>query len=167
MSNFGFGEDDETTEPQGQGEREPAWFRSRMDKVSGEIAELKAENDRLKTAQRQQEVAEALKAKGYAPQAAGLYTGTPDKLDDWLGANSAALARADGAAVEQGQEGVQGTPQTVVTPESQAAQAAFSAAGQNGAPALGTEDQLAARMNAAQTEEEFAAIMREAGNRRF
>lgn len=164
MSEYGFGEEIEQGEPEAQEAQGPKWFRDYMGKVSGQLGELKAENDRLKAAQQKQEVEKTLAAKGYAPQAAGLYTGTPDKLDDWLSANGAALAKTDGAAVEQGQ-GVPGTPQTVVSPESQAAQAAFSAAGSGAASGLSGDDQLAARMNAAQNMEELDAILREAGNR--
>lgn len=164
MSEYGFGEEIEQGEPEAQEAQGPKWFRDYMGKVSGQLGELKAENDRLKAAQQKQEVEKTLAAKGYAPQAAGLYTGTPDKLDDWLSANGAALAKTDGGAVEQGQ-GVPGTPQTVVSPESQAAQAAFSAAGSGAASGLSGDDQLAARMNAAQNMEELDAILREAGNR--
>jgi hypothetical protein len=164
---YGFGVDEiEQGEPQNQNAQDPKGFRKWMDEVSGTLKALKAENESLKESQRQREVAEALTAKGYAPQAAGLFTGTPDRLDDWLGAHGAALAKSDGSAVEPGQ-GVQGTPQTVVSPESQAALTQMAAAGANESAALSGDDQLVARMNAAQTEEEFNAIMREAGNRRF
>jgi hypothetical protein len=163
---YGFGVEDEQGEPQTQGDPDPKGFRKWMGEVSKTLEELRAENDRLKAAQQKQEVAEALSAKGYAPQAAGLYTGTPDKLDDWLSANGAALAKADGGAVEQGQ-GVQGTPQTVVSPESQSSQAAFSAAGSGAASGLSGDDQLVARMNAAQTQDELDTILRENGNRFF
>jgi hypothetical protein len=164
VSEYGFGAEIEQGEQAPDATVGPKFYREWMDKISGQLGELKAENDRLKAAQQKQEVEKTLTAKGYAPQAAGLYTGTPDKLDDWLSANGAALAKTDGAAVEQGQ-GVQGTPQTVVSPESQAAQAAFSAAGSGAASGLSGDDQLAARMNAAQNMEELDAILREAGNR--
>lgn len=165
MSNYGFGDEDGTEqgEPQSQGQPEPKWFRTRMDEVSETLKGLKAENERLKESQRQSQVKEALTAKGFAPQAAGLFTGTPDKLDDWLSANSAALAKADGSAVESGQ-GVENT-QTVVSPESQASQAAFNAAGQAGAATLASDDQLAARISAAKTQEEYEAILRESGSK--
>lgn len=161
---YGFGEE-EQGEPSTQ-EQGPKWFRTHMDKVSQQLSELKAENDRLKDAQNQQAVKDALTAKGYAPQAAGLYTGSPDKLDDWLSANGAALAKTGGEAVEPGQ-GVQGTPQTVVSPESQAAMQQMASAGVDGVAATSGEDQLNARLNAADSQEEFNAIMREAGNVRF
>lgn len=164
MSEYGFGEETEQTEQQGQ-VAAPRWFRERMDEVSETLKGLKAENERLKAAQQKQEVEKALTAKGYAPQAAGLYTGTPDKLDDWLSANGAALAKTDGSAVDSDQ-GVQGTPQTVVSPESQAQQAAFAAAGQGAASAAASsEDQLIARLKNASSLEELEAIEREQGSR--
>lgn len=166
MSNYGFG--DEEIEPQGQEAREPAWFRSRMDKVSTEIAELKAENDRLRAEQTKQAVKDTLAAQGFAPQVADLYTGTPDKLTEWLGTYGAAFAKGGNAAEgEQQAQTQQGPPATTVSPESQAAATAFAAAGQGGADGLSAEAQLEARLNQAQTPEEFNAIMREAGNVRY
>lgn len=161
---YGFGVDEELTEPQSQGAKEPKWFRERMDKVSEQMRALQERNDALEAAQRQTQVAEALTAKGYSPTAAGLFTGTPDKLDDWLGAHGAALAKTDGNAVEPGQ-GVQGTPQTVVSPESQAALQALAAAGQGGAAVLSGDDQLAALIAAAKDDSELDAILRSNGSK--
>lgn len=165
---YGFGEENEPSEPQAPDAAvAPKFYRDYMDKVSKQLQALQDKNDALEKAQAKQAVKEALTAKGFAPQVADLYQGTPDKLDDWLGTYGSGLAKTDGAAVEAGQ-GAQGTPQTVVSPESQAALAAFGAAGSDGASsALTGEEQLAARINATQTPGEFAAIMREAGNRRF
>lgn len=167
MSVFDFGDDGTVIEPQIQDQQGPKWFREYMDKVSGQLKSLQERNEQLEQAQRQTQVAEALKAKGYAPEAAGLYSGKPDELDTWLGTYGAGLARAASAAEGEQQTAPQGPPQTTVSAESQAAQAAFSAAGTDGTPALSGEDALVARMNAAKTEEEYAAIMREAGNRFF
>lgn len=165
MSNYGFGE--EEIEPQGQEAKEPAWFRNRMDKVSTEIAELRAENDRLKSEQAKQAVKETLTAQGYAPGVADLYTGKPEGLNDWLSTNGALFAKAVPAEGEQQAQIQQGPPATTVSPESQAAAAAFAAAGQGGAGGLSAEQQLQARLNQAQTKQEFDAIMREAGNVRY
>lgn len=162
---YGFGT--EENEPQIQEQPAPKWFRQHMDKVSEDLKALREENDRLKAAQQQQAVREALTAKGYAPQVADLFQGTPDKLDDWLGAYGAGLAKTGGEATGEAGEGVQGTPQTVVSPESQAALAAHAAAGSDGAQPLLGEDQLVARMNAANSHEELAAILRESGNKHF
>lgn len=163
---YGFGAEEEQGEPQIQeGAVAPKFYRDYMDKVSAQLKALQDKNDALEKAQRQQQVKESLTAKGYAPQVADLYQGKPEELDSWLGAYGAGLAKADGSAAGEAGQGVQGTPQSVIPAESQAAMAAFSAAGSDGAPALSGEDALNARLNAAQTQEEFAAIMREAGNK--
>lgn len=160
---YGFGADDET-EPSVQGPQNPKWFRETITKVSDENKELRAKLEALEVRQRQQEVREALTAKGYAPQVADLYQGDPNKVDDWLGTYGAALARTGGEAAEQGQ-GVQGTPQTVVSPESQAAMQQMAAAGQDGAASLSGEDQLVALLRGAKTEEEYNDILRANGNK--
>lgn len=163
---YGFGVDDEQSEPQAQnGAVAPKFYRDYMDKVSKQLQALQDRNDALEQAQRQTQVAEALKAKGYAPQAAGLYTGEPNKLDEWLGANSAALARVDGTTAGEAGQGVQGTPQSVVPAESQAALAQMSAAGTTGTSALSGDDALAARIAATTSAEELDAIMREQGSK--
>lgn len=163
---YGFGAEEEQEEPQIQGDPNPKGFRKWMDEVSGTLKELRAENDRLRAAQQKTEVEKALTAKGYAPEAAGLFTGTPDKLDDWLSANGAALAKAAGAAEgEQGQVPT-GPPASTVSAESQAQQAAFQAAGRGAAgAAASSEDQIVARIKAANSLEELEAIEREQGSR--
>lgn len=162
---YGFGAD-EGIEPQGQGEQGPKWFREHMDKVSEDIKALRAENEALRAEKAKAEVTKTLTAQGYAPQVADLYTGKPEGLTDWLSANGAALAKAAPAAEGEEQAAPQGTPQTVVSPESQAAAAAFAAAGTDGAsPALAGDDALAARLAAAKDQDEFNTILRENGSR--
>jgi hypothetical protein len=163
---YGFGIEDAQGEPQVQGGPDPKGFREWMDKVSGTLEELRAENDRLRADAAKQTVREALTKQGYAPEAANLYTGKPEGLSDWLSANGAALAKAAPAAEGEQQQAQQGPPATTVSPESQAGMEAFAAAGSGAAPALAGEDALAARLAAA-SPEEFAQIMREQGNVRF
>lgn len=167
MTNYGFGDEEELSEQQGQ-VAAPKWFRERMDKVSEQLNELKAENDQLKAQQAQQVVKNAVTAQGYAPGVADLYTGKPEGLNDWLSANGALFAKA--AAAAEGEQETQtqaGPPATTVSPESQAAAAAFAAAGHGGADGLSAEAQLETRLSQAQTPDEFRAIMREAGNVRY
>ena len=168
VSEYGFGVEDgiEQGEPQAPANAAPKWFRERMDQVSEQLKVLQARNEQLEENQRRTQVAEALTAQGYAPQAAGLYTGKPEGLNDWLSANGAALAKVDGGAVEQGQ-GTQGVPQSAISPESQAVQQAFSAAGSGAASGLSGDDQLAARIAAAQNDAEVNAILKEQGSRFF
>lgn len=162
---YGFGVENEQGEPQAPAGAAPKWFRERMDEVSETLKELRAENDRLKAEQAKRAVQEALTAQGYAPQVADLYTGKPEGLNDWLGTYGAGLAKVGGEAAAEAGQGVQGTPQTVVSPEDQAALERMAAAGQGGAPALAGDAQLAARVAAAKTLEELEAIEREQGSR--
>lgn len=162
---YGFGPDDEATGEAAPTSQAPKWYREGLEKLSGQIAEIKAENDRLKAEKAKQSVRDTLTAQGYAPQVADLYAGQPEGLNDWLGTYGAGLAKTgDVDAIEAGQ-GVQGTPTSAVSPEDQAAMARMAAAGQGGTGALAGEDQLAARMRQAQTPEELAALMREQGSK--
>ncbi|KUJ70798.1 hypothetical protein ACZ90_00310 [Streptomyces albus subsp. albus] len=173
MSEYNFGYDEIGNQPDlgenNSSEQGPKWFRQGLSKLSSQVQELKAENDRLKAAQRQSQVADALKAKGYAPQAAGLFQGEPEKLDEWLTANGAALAKLPAAPGEQdGNEGGQppaGPPTSTVPAEGQDQMMRMQEAGTQGvAPPQGSDKELAAAIAAAKTPEEFAQIMRAHGS---
>jgi hypothetical protein len=175
MSEYGFGYADPDgtsdlgeTQDQQQG---PKWFREGLANLSNQVKELKAENDRLKAAQQREQIAAALKTKGFAPQAAGLYQGEPNGLDDWLTANAPALAKlpAEGEqSSEQEQGAPQGPPPSIVTPESQAALARMQAMGAGGAAApSGGEQETVSRLQSMEDPEQFAQFMREQGNKFF
>jgi hypothetical protein len=166
---FGFEDPDGMS---GAGEQQsvqqgPKWFREYMDKVSGQLGELKAENDRLKTEKKQQAVADTLKAKGYSPAAASLFQGDPDQLDTWLSTNGAALAKlpsaeGDGQGEQQTQ---QGPPTSTVPAEGQAEMQRMQEQGTSGAAApQGTDNELAAALNAALSYEDFAKLMQANGS---
>lgn len=171
MSEYSFGYDD-TDDLSGAGEQQstqqgPKWFRDYMDKVSGQLGELKAENDRLKATQQRSQLEDALKAKGYAPQAAGLFQGAPDKLDEWLTANGGALAKlpAEGEQ-QQGEQAPQGPPPTTVPADGQEQLQRMQEQGTQGvAPPQGSDKELAAAIAACQTEDEFAKLMQSHGSR--
>lgn len=166
MSNYGFGEEIEQGEQAPDGAVAPKFYRDWMDKISGQLGELKAENDRLRAEQAKAAVKDTLTAQGYAPGVADLYTGKPEGLHDWLSANGALFAKATNADGEQQGETPQGSPQTVVSAESQAQLANFASAGQGAAgAAASSEDQLIARLNAATSLQELEAIEREHGSR--
>ncbi|MFF9268619.1 hypothetical protein [Streptomyces rochei] len=164
---FGFEETDETsglgeTQSQSQG---PKWFREGLDKLSSQVNELKAENDRLKAEKKQQAVADALKAKGYAPAAASLYTGEPAKLDEWLTANAAALAKLPEGEQQGVQQTQQGPPPTTVPADGQEQMQRMQEQGTQGvAPPQGTDAELAAALKAAGSFEDFAKLMQSHGN---
>jgi hypothetical protein len=142
----------------------PKWFREGLAKLSSQVNELKAENDRLKAEKKQQAVADALKAKGYAPQAAGLFNGEPEKLDEWLTANGGALAKLP-EGEQQGEQTQQGPPPSTVPADGQEQMRRMQEQGTQGvAPPAGTDNELAAALKAAQTPEDFARIMQSHGN---
>lgn len=170
MGEYDFGYDGDgngpdLSEPAPAG-AEPKWFRDRMDKVSEQMNALTAENDRLKQAQRQNKVADTLKAKGYAPNAAQLYTGEPDGLDDWLNSHGSALAKLPAAGGEEAEPEVpQGPPPSSVPAEGQEAMQRMSEAGTSGAAApQGSEKELEAAIRAADPAQ-FEQIMKQHGNR--
>ncbi|ONK10378.1 hypothetical protein [Streptomyces sp. MP131-18] len=159
-ANSGAGEPD-----QSQG---PKWFRDYMEKVSGQLKEIQAENESLKAEKRQNVVADTLRAKGYEPGAAVLFTGEPEKLDDWLKNYGSALAKLPTTAPEGGQEQQEqapaGPPATTVPAQDQQAMQAFSEAGAGAAPPAGSDAETAARIAAIKTPQEYAEYMRSQGN---
>lgn len=172
MSEFEFGYDD-TDEMSGLGEQAqpqgPKWFREGLSKLSNQVSELKAENDRLKQEKQRVELEKTFTAKGYSPQAAGLFTGDPAKLDEWLSANGAALAKLPSAEGEQQQgaqeQAPQGPPATTVPADGQAEMQRMQEQGTAGAAApQGTDKELAAALAAAQSYEDFAKLMQSNGS---
>lgn len=169
MSEYSFGNDFEDTSDQGETGQQPQgpkWFREGLAKLSGQVNELKAENDRLKAEQKTKAVADTLKAKGYAPQAAGLFTGEPEKLDEWLTANGGALAKLPQGEQQQGEEQThQGPPASTVPADGQEQMQRMQEQGTQGvAPPQGSEKELAAAIAACQTEEDFAQLMKSHGS---
>ena len=173
MSEYSFGYDpsddmSDLGEANDQTQQGPKWFCEGLAKLSGQVQELKAENDRLKAAQTRGEVENALKAKGYAPQAAGLFTGKPDQLDEWLTANGGALAKLPalpGEGERLGEQAPSGPPASTVPADGQEQMQRMQEQGTQGvAPPLGSDKELAAAIAACQTEEEYKQIMRANGN---
>ena len=171
---YGYGyvdpnEGSELGEQQPNGEQGPKWFRDYMGKVSGQLKELQAENASLRAEKTQATVAETLRAKGYTPDAAKLYTGEPEKLDEWLGTYGNVLAKLPvapgGAEEETEQESPTGPPQTTVPASEQDQMRAFAEAGMSAAPPQGSDKELADRLRNASSQEEYEQIMRANGNR--
>jgi hypothetical protein len=148
--------------------QEPKWFRERMDKVSEQVKALQEENENLRRQRSQAQIREQFTAKGYAPEAASLYQGEPDKLDEWLGTHGAALAKTtpsgDGSQAQP--QVPPGPPASTVPADQQVQMQQMAQAGTQGVlPPQGTDKELAAQIAAAQTPEEFERIMRSQGNR--
>jgi hypothetical protein len=153
-------------EPDSTGQQGPKWFRDYMDKVSGQLKAIQAENEALKAEKKQQAVGEALKAKGYNPAAAGLFTGEPDKLDEWLTANGAALAKLtpEGQQPEGEQQTQQGPPATTVPADGQEQIQRMQEQGTQGVAApQGTDAEMAAALKAADGEA-FVKLMQSQGS---
>jgi len=168
VSEYDFGyEGDETpnlgeagSTPQG-----PKWFREGLDKLSGQVAELRAENAALRAEKTRSEIEDTLKARGYDPAAAGLYTGEPAKLDDWLTAHGGALAKVAPEGQAQGEATPQGPPASTVPADGQADMQRMMEQGASGVAApQGSDKEIAAALDAAQTPAEFAQIMRANGS---
>ncbi|MFF4019996.1 hypothetical protein [Streptomyces sp. NPDC001843] len=145
----------------------PKWFREYMDKVSGQLKAIQAENEALKAEKKQQAVADALKAKGYAPQAAGLFSGDPAQLDEWLTANGGALAKLPAAPGEgePGEQAPSGPPASTVPADGQEQMQRMQEQGTQGvAPPAGTDNEIAAALKAAGDYEAFAKLMQSHGS---
>ncbi|MBA2951435.1 hypothetical protein [Streptomyces himalayensis] len=168
MSEYSFGYDETGAMPdlgETESQQGPKWFREGLAKLSGQVQELKAENDRLKAAQKRGQVEDALKAKGYAPQAAGLFSGDPNQLDEWLTANGGALAKLSPEGEQPGEQAPQGPPTSTVPADGQEQMQRMQEQGTQGVAApQGTEAELAAALRAAQTPEQFAQLMQSHGN---
>jgi uncharacterized small protein (DUF1192 family) len=170
VSEYSFGNDFDPDDMSGLGETQnqpqgPKWFREGLDKLSSQVKALQAENDRLKAEQKTKAVAETLKAKGYNPAAAGLFTGEPEKLDEWLTANGGALAKLPQGEQPQGEEQApQGPPASTVPADGQEQMQRMQEQGTQGvAPPQGTEAELAAALKAANGED-FIKLMQSQGS---
>lgn len=160
-----IGEPDESNQPEG-----PKWFREGLDKLSKQVKTLQEENASLKQEQRKAKISEALTAKGYAPQAASLYQGEPDQLDDWLGTHGAALAKLSAPEGGQGegqqeQQAPQGPPPSTVPADQQVQMQQMAQAGTSDtAPPEGADEQMAAQIRS-MSPEELSQFMAQQGNR--
>jgi hypothetical protein len=136
-----------------------------MDKVSGQLKAIQAENEALKAEKKTQAVADALKAKGFAPQAAGLYQGEPDKLDEWLTANGGALAKLPEGQQQGEEQTLTGPPASTVPADGQEQLRLMQEQGTQGvAPPQGSEAEIAAAIKSAGTLEDFAKLMQSHGS---
>lgn len=149
--------------PQDQG---PKWFRDYMAQSAQQIKQLSGQLEAMTAEKRQSEIVAAFEAKGYAPGAAALYQGEPDKVDEWLGTHGGALARAD-QQQQQGSRppGEMPPPQQqnqapAVPPSVQADLQKMQQMGQTGA--LGSsgnsDDDLAAALRATTNPTEFLQV---------
>lgn len=162
MSDMGYGQFDEGNpfEADQQQSQPPKWYREAMDKTGKTIAELRDEVAALKAENTRHKVGDVLESKGYSRSAAALYTGEPEKLDDWLAAHGGSLARTGGAQTETAPQETApaGPPASTIPPEGQQAMQAMNGAGVGGQVAAGTDAELAAALAAAANPADFQRI---------
>ena len=156
MSEMGFGyyggdlgEDpdggDGTNQPQRVEQPEKNGLRQYLKSLEEKTKEQDKLIQGLIAAQQRNQVADVLEAKGYDRAASALYTGPPDKVDEWLTTAGALLAKRPDAPQGDG-AGAGGTPTTTVPLDGQAQLQAMAQAGQGAAPPLGSDAEQAAVM---------------------
>jgi hypothetical protein len=146
-----------------QQEQSPKWFRDYMAQAKAQNDALQSQIQSLTAEKRQAEIATAFEEKGYARAAAALYQGEPDKVDEWLSAHGAALARnADTQQQGTRPPGEMAPPQQsapVMPPSAQADLQKMQQMGQGGAVMdANSDDDLANALRATTTPEEFQQV---------
>lgn len=142
-------------------------LRDHLKKVEEQLKALREQNETLMSERRTTSVADALQAKGYDRQAAGLYGGDPAKLDDWLTTYGSTLAKAPvptDAATQQ-QQG--GAPTSTVPADGQAALQQMQQAGVNAAAPQGTEAEQIAQMRNMQDPAKLMEYLQGQGNQHY
>lgn len=151
---------------QGQPGGETPTMKFLRERGDAAIQANKALEDRVKQLEqvaRQATIGQLFEAKGYDRGAAALYQGEPDKLDEWLGANGAYLART-GQQQAPAPQGQPAGPATTVPPSAQADLMKMQQAGAAGSTFnQGSDDELAAALRATQSPEEFVQVAQAAG----
>ncbi len=163
MSEYSFGDMSYSGGQPESGQQEPPapkWFRDYMDQAKQQNEQLRAQVEQLTAEKRQTEIASAFEEKGYTRAAAALYQGEPDKVDEWLSAHGAALARVGEPQQGSRPPGEMAPPQQsqpAVPPSLQADLTKMQQMGATSAAAapLGSDDELAAALAATSTLDEF------------
>lgn len=140
-------------------------LRDHLKRVEDQLKALQEQNAELMAERRRSTVADALQAKGYKREAAGLYAGDPAKLDEWLTTYGPMLAQQPADTSAQG-TGAQpgGAPASTVPAEGQAALQQMQQMGQMAAPPAGSDAEQIAIMRNAQTPEALMQYLQSQGN---
>lgn len=145
----------------GRGEQSPKWFREYMDKANEQIKLLNTRLEAAEAEKRSSEIRTAFESKGYAPEAAALYTGDTAQLDSWLEAHGSALARTGQQAPPvPGEMPAPQAQQSGVPLDVQQNLARMQQMGQQFAagPNDSSDDKLAAALKATNSPEEFLQV---------
>jgi len=143
-------------------------LRDHLKRVEDQLKVLQEQNAGLLAQQRQNTIADAFQAKGYAREAAGLYQGDPAKLDEWLTTYGPMLSTqpadtsAQGAGAQQG-----GAPASTVPAEGQAALQQMQQAGLHAAAPQGTDAEQIAAMRATQDPQALMQYLQSQGNQHY
>lgn len=140
-------------------------LREQLKRVEDQLKALQEQNAELAADRRRNQVADALQAKGYERDAAGLYAGDPAKLDEWLGTYGSMLAKAptDTSGQGQAQQG-SGVPASTVPADGQAALQQLQQAGMGAAAPQGSDAEQISAMRATQDPDALMEYLRSQGN---
>jgi hypothetical protein len=141
-------------------------LRDHLKKVEDQNSELQKQLATLLKENRESKIASQLQAKGYSPAVAGLYSGEPEKLDEWLTSVGPLLAKQPDATASQGQPqgGGTGVPASTVPAEGQAAMQQLQQMGSQAAAPAGTDAEQIAQIRSMQTPEALQEYLRSQGN---
>lgn len=171
MGYYDGGQYGEFTDDQGQFGQSPQQapkgnpLRDHLKKVEDQNESLRKQVEALVAQQRKTAVADELQAKGYDRTVAGLYSGDPEKLDEWLTTYGPMLAKqpapttGDGSAQQQGV-----APASTVPADGQAAMQQMQGMGNMAAPPQGTEQEQMAQINNATDSAALMQYLQSQGN---
>lgn len=157
MSDMGFGyytgdlgdnqDDADLNQQTPQQPGQKSGIRQYLDKLEERTKEQDKLIQQLLGESRRNRVADALEAKGYDRGVAALYTGDPEKVDEWLTTAGSFLAKKDGVQTPPANQEQQTPPgNSTIPPEGQAQMQQFQQAGQNAAAPAGSDAEQAAFM---------------------
>lgn len=150
---------------QQQGDDKPNGFRQYLKSLEESNKALMKRLEGLEGESRRNRVADELESKGYDRAAAALFTGDPEKVDEWLTSAGSLLAKRPDA--QQGAAGTQqqgGTPNTTVTPDGQAQLQQLQQMGQNAAAPQGSDTEQAAAIAAITDPQKLTEYLAGQGN---
>lgn len=140
-------------------------LRDHLKKVEEQNATLQTQLSALLKKQRDTEVAEGLKARGYEPAAAALYGGEPEKLDEWLTTFGPMLNKTPSDTSGQGQGQQQGgAPASTVPADGQAALQQMQGMGQQAAAPAGSDAEQMAQIANSQDPTALMQYLQSQGN---
>lgn len=152
-----FDNDADDATPQGEQPEGPKALRDAYKKLKAEKEKAEEELNKLRTAAKQSEVEQALSAAGLPKEAAKFAAGAED-INAWIEENRGLFA---GAGTPQVQPESTPTPPVVSAEDVEALKGVQSV--QPGEFVPGSQDEIQAKLDAAQSPEEFKQTLKELG----